>query len=95
MYFLKMITLHDNCKKTPLMILHLRSVFSLCVPEQFAKLDQLYQLLHTCSLKKHSEQGGCALHAPWPQQAAGLPSPPLCEELQNCIASAGKDSGTL
>lgn len=90
-----MVALHDNCKKTPLVVLHLRSVFPLCVPEQFAEVEQLYQLLHTCSSKKHSEQGGCAPHTSWPQQAAGLPSPPLCEELQNCIASPGKDSGTL
>lgn len=43
-----MVTLRDNCKKTPLVVLHLHSVFPLCVPEQFAKVEQLYQLLHTC-----------------------------------------------
>lgn len=56
------------------MILHFYSGFRLCVPEQFAKLPLLYQLLCTYGLKKHGERRRCVLRASCPEQAAAFPS---------------------
>lgn len=55
------------------MILHFYMAFPLCIPEQFAKLQLLYQLLGTYSLKMQWEQRPCGLCSVRPEHVAASP----------------------
>lgn len=70
------------------MILLLSAAFPLCIPECFARLQLLYQLLCASSLKKIWSRGTMS-HV----QARPLLLPPVVQELQNCITKTGTREG--
>lgn len=68
------------------MILHFYMAFPLCIPEQFAQVQLLYQLFCTYSLKMQWEQRPCVLFG----QNTRLPPPSGLQESQNYVAKPGK-----